>query len=1190
MTSTTFSWTPSVNVNISGSAAGTGATINNTLTNVTGTTQVIVYTVTPTGANGCQGDNFTVTVKVQPQPIFTISPNQEICSGSKTNILLNTATSGATIELINVTYSGVQGNLQAGQLFVNGQIIAEALTNSTNAPITVQYTFEAKIAGCPPSAPQSISVKVNPNPTFTITNLTPAICSGTSPNISVNSPTNGAIIQLKNVTYTNISGGVYSSGTSVGQSGSLTEGNLVNTNAANTGVAQQVTYTFGITTPSTSPVCPLTVNEQNTVVTVQAPIVVSISDLPDGSPIPDMAENELPVTITGSNRGGIFTISPSTSVIGSTYVGSNSRDAVVFDPSIVTVGTNVLTYTYTDNIGCSDSQSENILVNPVTNVDFIIANGTVNATQQWEVCSDQGLVKLTGNPIVGLGFPPETRFSSTPGFLHAATLPVVFQGGEYYLNTDGVISDIYYVRYTFRNAFDAVTYKEYAVKILASPVALINVSSACIQSAISFTDGSTIPTTPYPTILASWQWNFGAPENGSSSLQNPSFTYSAAGNKNVTLKVTTLQGCSNIATKAIRVGNAPAADFSWSAICNNESTRFQDKTVSVFSPIKEYTWNFGDGDIVTGPADGTIPPGANGGRTTGTYKTPNHQYVNFGTYTVQLQVLTVDGCTNALQQKVFILVYSTVTPLASAAYAEGFEGTNGGGWIPEAKTPSDTSWICMTPNGANIKSASTGSKAWWTGRNNNSYYAKENSVINGPCFDLRNLNRPMVSLDYWSDAETDVDGAVLQYSIDGGISWQIVGPPAGQQNRNEGISWFNSSAILSRPGDQTIGPYGWSSRTGKWITNARFNLDMIPLVERDQVRLRIAFASNDGNSAIYDGFAFDNFFVGDKLRNVLVEHFTNSASTLIGDDYLNTLYQEQFSFHSTSDFSDIRYHINVPGNDLLNQDNQADPAARALYFGVTLAPTTVMDGLLNDKFKGKFTDLNRVELDRRALEDPLFDLKLDTVPTGVNNKIKVNLTVTARQTVSTPLIVQVALVENTVGSFKNVLRKALFGSDGQTLINSFVAGQSTVTTNSSEEINVPIVNSNQLSLIAFVQNKSTKEIYQSIKIAAPIKKGAVVVGLEDEVTPTSLNGISVYPNPANGMFNFGVPNGNSTEGYSWKLADQRGVIVTSGNFEGSINGVKQVSVADLPNAVYFVIITGPGKSIVYRKLVVMNRH
>ena len=508
--------------------------------------------------------------------------------------------------------------------------------------------------------------------------------------------------------------------------------------------------------------------------------------------------------------------------------------------------------------------------------------------------------------------------------------------------------------------------------------------------------------------------------------------------------------------------------------------------------------------------------------------------------------------------------------------------------------PSDTSWKWGPPSGAVIKTAASGTNVWWTGRSNNSYYPNENSVVNGPCFNLTQLKRPMISVDYWSDAEKNVDGTVLQYSVDGGNNWRIVGPPEGQLDRNEGIEWYNGIGIPSNPGKQSIGNYGWTGKTGAW-KSGRFHLDMIPANLRDQVRLRIAFASNDVNPSdmTFDGFAFDNIFVGEKTRNVLVEHFTNSndKNSVNGDTYINNLYQQQITFRGTSDFYGIQYHISYPNADALNKDNPADPASRALYFGVSQPPSTIMDGIIDGvKFTGQYIELNKVELDRRGLTDPLFDLQLDTIPTGVNNKISVKLTMRALKATTSTLIVQVSLIENQVGTSKNVLRKQLFGGDGETVTLPFNKGDVLFKTKDNVEINVPILNASQLTLIGSVQDKNTKEIYQSIVKVAPYKKGGVVVGLEPDTTPTTLNGISVYPNPANGYFYLGLPADRTAAGFTWKLIDQRGVILNSGDFDELINNTKRVDVTGLANGLYLVMLSGPGKSVVYQKIIVMNRN
>ncbi len=305
---------------------------------------------------------------------------------------------------------------------------------------------------------------------------------------------------------------------------------------------------------------------------------------------------------------------------------------------------------------------------------------------------------------------------------------------------------------------------------------------------------------------------------------------------------------------------------------------------------------------------------------------------------------------------------------------------------------------------------------------------------------------------------------------------------------------------------------------------------------------------------------------------------------------MDNLLQQQITLRGTSDFSDIRYHISSPQPDPINLENPVGPGARASYYNVSQSPATVMDGILDGvKFKGRYQDLTTVEVDRRALVDPLFDLVLDTLPTGISNTITARLNLTARKAFNAPLIVQVAIIEKDVNGSKNVLRKQLFGNDGLTLNNPWVANQSLTQTRPDVEINVPISNSSQLELVGYVQDKNTKEIYQSVVVPGPAKKGSVIVGIEDEPLDAFLSQLTIYPNPANGQFIFGVPS-EFTQGYKWRIADQRGVIMLEGDFEKQFGNELAVDVSNIPNGMYHVIISGPGKSATYKKLVVMNRN
>jgi PKD repeat protein len=945
-----------------------------------------------------------------------------------------------------------------------------------------------------------------------------------------------------------------------------------------------------------------------------------------GFPTPaSMAENEAPRILTGNQVGGTFSILPVTSIIGLTT--PDPTDEVSFDPSIVELGPNTVTYTFTDGNGCTNTNSQVVVINPVTDVNFIVNNAKLNAVGEWELCADQGKVQLIGDPVASLGRPPETRFHLSPdfpdGLLYHNIVNIVFESGEYYIDTDGAISDTYVIRYTYKNEFDAINYKEYRVHIFASPVAVINVNNSCVKDVIQFNDASTLPSNPFGGAISSWRWDFD--DQSFSNFQNPQHGYIQPKYYDINLVATTNQGCSGTTTKQIRVGEEPKVVFNWSALCNNEKTKFVDGSSAGISNIVNYTWDFGDGTTISGAPGATV---SGSSQTSGTFKNPEHNYLLDGKYTTKLTISTDDGCVNSLTDQVNILPYITVTPSSTAAYLQDFETAQNGWsveslWKERGLDPHDSvrfSWLRSVPAGVNIQPKAGNGSAWWTGRrlindpfgfdnpryeNPDTYFKSETSAVNGPCFNLTQLNRPMISLDYWSDAELNRDGAVLQYSIDGGFNWELVGPIPGQADRNEGINWYNSQGIVGKPGNQrAAGDYGWSGRTDGW-KNARFNLDMVDPARRDQVRLRIAFGSEGDNEVTtvgFDGFAFDNVFVGDKRRNVLVEHFTSSdGGSVIADGWINGLYQDQVDRRATyggqSDFYNVQYHIKSANPDPLNADNEIDPATRAFYMSVSGPPTTIMDGLRTPPFDGSYLKINKIEVDRRALVDPQFLMTLDTVAidpatnTLVSNKIKPVIRLTAQQAFNTPLLLNVALVED-VGARKNVLRKLLFGPDGLTITNSIAQGEVIVRDKGIIEINAPIANPNGLTMIAFVQDKVTKEIYQATALKAPYKVGGDYVGIDEQPSEEAVltNSIDVYPNPANGKFFFRIPDTMTGDNYKWKLADQRGVIVRDGSFAQAAGGQLEVDVTPFANGMYIIVIEGPNKSVAYRKLMVMNHH
>ena len=1297
---TTFSWVVVSSPNVTGAISDNGSTINQVLTLTNSSIGTVTYQVTPT-ANGCNGPVKNIVVTINPIPTVDAGIDFQVCEPASIPIIGNiggAATSGNWVIVSgagSISSSTVSGTQVTATYNVAPTDIASSivLRLSTNDPdltgpcslvsdeVQIQInrrptvTLPADFAVCEPSnllttpinlsgiiggsASTALWSIVSGSGTLSATTLTgssvtslysinssdigntitlrlttndpdgtlgPCVPEFKDINVTINRAavvSAGADLQLcEDNPFIALQGSQSGASTSVswsGGSGMFSNPLIVqpvysfnNPSEINTSIALTITALD----PDGAGPCQ-SVSDQMILKINPLPGVV-FTGLPPGSPS-RMVENNAPITLTGNNVGGVFTISPTTSVIGSTTV--NVVDRVTFDPSAVELGSNFITYTFTNTNGCTNSDTQEVFINPVTTIDFAVQGAFLNAGGNFELCADIGDVKLLGFPPPSEGFPPETKFTSEGP--NAADMVIVNIGTDYFIKTNGLKSNSYRIKYTFKNQFGAITQIDKFIDIFASPVAMFAApKNNCIINGVEFTDTSIINPTPFPATKTFWQWNFGDGEIISGLILNPTKVYDKPQTYNVTLKVATSQGCSaTSATYALQVGDKPNVDFKWSSICSNDNTSFENKTTNVvgaipagISEVIKYTWDFGDG---TTPISGigTIPVGGNA---LGTFKDPQHNYAVNNTYNVTLTVDTNDGCSDSKTKQVFILPYKQVAPVAGAEYLEGFESSDNGGWIPEGfnatnSTPliiikSEISWISGLPSGNDISGTSIagGTKAWWTGRNANTYYSNENSVVNGPCFNLTQLKRPMVALDYFSDSEKNLDGAVLQYSTKDGKegSWNIVGPDL-ESPIGMGINWFNGAGIFSNPGSQPIGNYGWTDKQGSW-KNARFNLDMIPIADRDQVRLRIAFSSNDGNASgdTFDGFAFDNFFVGEKKRNVLVEHFTTSNlnASVSADRYLNNLLADQIQLgHQTSDFYNIQYHVNFPSAgkiDELNRQNPADPAARALYYGVSQPPYSIMDGLLiPDKFTGVTSELNSVEIDRRALEDPQFELTLDTISTNSGRTISLELRLKALKDITVPLVAHVALLEddvvlpNSSTTFKNVLRQQLFGSDGETISMTFVKGQEKVIKKVDLDINATIADPLKLILVGFVQDKNSKEVYQSIVVKAPKKNGAPIVGVKDNdpIAKANLNSIQIFPNPANREFNFGIP-GEIHSDSEWKIIDQRGVSVLHGDFSKSNNGLLQVDVSALSNAMYYVIISGPGGAEVRKKLMIMNRN
>ncbi len=217
----------------------------------------------------------------------------------------------------------------------------------------------------------------------------------------------------------------------------------------------------------------------------------------------------------------------------------------------------------------------------------------------------------------------------------------------------------YTVVLTATNSHGSATCTKSNYIVVGNPAPVANFSGAPTSGlyplAVTFTDSSTnIPT--------AWSWTFG--DSTTSTVQNPSHTYTAAGSFTVALTATNQYG-SNTKTQTnyITVGTpAPAANFSGAPTTGPAPLAVTFTDSSTNTPTA-WSWSFGDSAAST-------------------VKNPSHTYTALGGYTVALTATNAGGSNTCTKSG---YIYVSNIPVAN------FSGTPTSGNIPLTVTFTDSS-------------------------------------------------------------------------------------------------------------------------------------------------------------------------------------------------------------------------------------------------------------------------------------------------------------------------------------------------------------------------------------------------------------------------------------------------------------------------------------------------------------------
>lgn len=345
---------------------------------------------------------------------------------------------------------------------------------------------------------------------------------------------------------------------------------------------------------------------------------MTIWELPEVTldPIADQCELDPEFALTGGwPMNGSYTL--------------NGVEAVAFDPS-AGYGEYPLEYTFTDDNECSSSESVTITVHP----------SPVPMVTPPELCWEPVLTVESSTTIAQGSI--ETYEWDLGGYGEDSGVPTA----EF--SVDGPMTITVQLTVTSDQGCAAET--EVEIPVFATPVAAFSTEDICAGELLFVDDLSTSDGAP----VTSWQWSY---DGISFSLieQPPGLQVNDWGTYDVSLTVTTDEGCSDAATEPVIISPLPVIDLATQNICAGEEAVVFSNTTLPNGEEAGYQWGNGLGD--TGIDDENL----------------SETYTQPGDYTIELTAESGPGC--ATSTSIVLTVHPT--PVAQFAWENAQFCANG---------------------------------------------------------------------------------------------------------------------------------------------------------------------------------------------------------------------------------------------------------------------------------------------------------------------------------------------------------------------------------------------------------------------------------------------------------------------------------------------------------------------------------
>jgi len=591
-------------------------------------TYTVTYSIVT--VNGCKSDTLVTPIFIS-NPSGQIIGTTSVCQNSTPPFLTLIGSDG--LAPYTFFYNGPGGALSATTSAGSNSVTITVPTNNLG---TFQYSLISISDGNSPACSQNqsgtVSVTVFPNPNGNIS-------GGVS--VCLNSP-------QPQITFTGTDGTApytFSYNINNGSTFTITSSSSgIATILVPTTTAGTYSYTLTNIADINGPLCSKNVFE-TTVVSVNSLPTATIS----GSTSVCLNAPEPLITFTGAGTSAPYTFFYSInggSTLSVTTTGGNTATVSVPTTTAGTYTYTLLSVTDGTATTCSQPQtgSAAVTVWPLPQSAYTTSSPVCQA----------GTISFTDQSIANVGTVTGWSWNfgdPSSGGQNTSTL----QNPIHHFATAGT----YTITLTVTTSNGCVSVNAISPLLVhPKPRAGYIIPEVCLSDTYAqYTDTSSVAS---PSTITAWLWNFGNPNAtppanpNTSTLQNPQHSYTAVGNYNVSLIVTSNQGCKDTINQQLTVnGSFPVASFavnSPSTLCANDSVRITNNSTVLPGVITkvEIWW-----DNIGAPATVFVDDNPVFGRVY-SYQYPNFQSPLTKTYQIKFRAYSGGVCMRDVTQNITV--------------------------------------------------------------------------------------------------------------------------------------------------------------------------------------------------------------------------------------------------------------------------------------------------------------------------------------------------------------------------------------------------------------------------------------------------------------------------------------------------------------------------------------------------------